>query len=222
MKKENAVVILSGGMDSTTLLYDVINQGFNVKALTFNYNQRHSKEIDYAIKTCKKLGVEQKIIDLKILGEIAPSALTSGNIDVPHGHYEEENMKQTVVPNRNMVLISLAAAYAIGQKYNHLFYGAHGGDHAIYPDCRTEFIEKMGEVLKIADWIKLELHAPYLNKDKGDIAILGKQLGVDYSLTWTCYEGLEEACGACGSCVERLEAFKKIGLQDPIKYKGGK
>ena len=221
MKK--AVVILSGGMDSTTLLYDVLAQGYEVKALSFNYNQRHNIELEMAEKTCKQLGVEHKILDLSVLNEVAPSALTRKEISVPEGHYEDENMKQTVVPNRNMVLISLAASYAIGIKADVLFYGAHGGDHAIYPDCRPEFVEKMKSVVEIADWHKVTLEAPYLPLDKGDIAIKGKELGVDYSKTWTCYNpqiinGEYRACGKCGSCQERLEAFEKAGMKDPIEY----
>ena len=211
-----AVVILSGGMDSTTLLYDVISQGYEVNVLSFNYGQRHKKELDFAKMTCDKLGLEQKVLDLKVLGEVAPSSLTRDDWDVPEGHYEDDNMKQTVVPNRNMVMLSLATAYAIGVGANHLFYGAHAGDHAIYPDCRPEFVEAMEKVIRISDWNPVELHTPYLNIDKGDIAIKGKELGVDYSLTWTCYSGTPEPCLKCGACQERIEAFKKANERDPL------
>lgn len=218
MTNPKAVVILSGGMDSTTLIYDVVSQGFQTYALSFNYNQRHKKELECAKRTCQKLGVEHKVLDLSLLNQVAPSCLTRDDWQVPEGHYADENMKQTVVPNRNMVMLSLATAFAVGIKADKLFYGAHGGDHAIYPDCRKEFVDKMRDVIKICDWHSVELDAPYLNMDKGDIAIRGKQLGVDYSLTWTCYKGGELACGKCGSCQERLEAFKKAGMVDPIKY----
>jgi len=217
-KMKKAVVILSGGMDSTTLLYDVIKQGYEVSALSFDYGQRHKKELEGAKATCEKLKVKHKVLDLKVLNEVAPSALTRENLEVPEGHYEDENMKQTVVPNRNMVLLSLAASYAIGIGAKKLFYGAHAGDHAIYPDCRKEFVDSMRESIKLADWNEVELDAPYWNIDKGDIAIKGKELRVDYSLTWTCYKGLEKACGKCGACQERLEAFEKAGFKDPIEY----
>jgi len=218
-----AVVILSGGMDSTTVLYDVVRTfgSNNVDAISFHYGQNHSKELGLAKKTCEKLGVAHKLVDVSFLGKelLFASTLVSGAEAIPEGHYAEENMKSTVVPNRNMILISLAAGFAISIGAKHLYYGAHAGDHAIYPDCRPEFVKAMKSVLKLADWSEVELHAPYLEKDKGDIAILGKELGVDYSLTWTCYKGEEEACGVCGSCTERLEAFEKAEAVDPIKYK---
>lgn len=217
---KKAVVILSGGMDSTTLLYDVVSQfgTENVSALSFNYGQRHKKELIGAKATCAKLGLEHKVLALDVLNEVAPSSLTRSDMEVPEGHYAGENMKQTVVPNRNMVMLSLAAAYAMSKGASELFYGAHAGDHTIYPDCRPEFVEAMKKAILIADWNPVTLHAPYSNMDKGDIAIRGAELGVDYSLTWTCYKGLEKACGKCGACQERLEAFEKAETSDPIQY----
>jgi len=218
MDKEKAVIILSGGMDSTTMLYDVIDKGYEPFAISFDYGQKHKKELEYAMATCKVLGVHHKIVDLSVLNQVAPSALTRKDIEVPEGHYEDDNMKQTVVPNRNMVLISLATSYTIGIKAKALFYGAHAGDHAIYPDCRKEFAEALRDVISICDWHKVELQFPYIDIDKGDIALRGKELNVNYALTWTCYKGKEKACGKCGSCQERLEAFQKAGLTDPIEY----
>lgn len=213
-----AVVVLSGGLDSTTLLYDVIAQGYEVSAISFNYGQKHNKELTFAAQTCKKLGVPHKIADLSVLNDLAPSALTRDDIDIPEGEYDDEVMKVTVVPNRNMVLLSLATSYAISFGAEKLFYGAHAGDHTIYPDCRKEFIDSMTESIKLCDWANVKLEAPYWDIDKGDIAIKGKELNVDYSLTWTCYVGGEKACGKCGACVERLEAFEKAGVKDPIEY----
>lgn len=219
-KVENkAVVIISGGMDSTTLLYDVCAQGYDTYALSFNYNQKHKRELECASKTCEKLGIPHKILDLSILNDIAPSALTRDDWEVPVGHYQAENMKETVVPNRNMIMLALAAAYAISNKATKLFYGAHAGDHAIYPDCREEFISVMKQAFLLCDWNKLELEAPYWDIDKGDILLIGKKLGVDYSITHTCYNAGPEACGVCGSCSERLLGFEKAGMIDPIKYK---
>jgi len=213
-----AVVILSGGMDSTTLLYDVVNKVKKVSAISFDYNQKHKKELKMAEETCKALDVPHKTVQLSILNDIAPSALTRDDWDIPEGHYADENMKQTVVPNRNMVMLSLATAYAIGIKAKYLFYGVHSGDHAIYPDCRPDFYSHMQDAIMRADWNEVLLKAPYIHIDKGDIVIKGKKLNVDYSKTWTCYKGKEKACGKCGSCVERLEAFGKAKLEDPLEY----
>jgi len=214
----DAVVILSGGMDSTTLLYDLKNRGLNLIAISFEYKQKHIKEIECAKMTCKKLNVEHKILNLDVLSDVAPSSLTRNEIDIPDGHYAEDSMKQTVVPNRNMVMISLAASFAMSKKINKLYYGAHAGDHIIYPDCRKEFIDKIKEILLISDWHKVEFEAPYFNINKADIVEIGKNLNVDYSLTWTCYNGRLKACGKCGSCNERLESFKIVGMVDPIEY----
>jgi len=216
--KPKCVVILSGGMDSTTLLYDVVNKNYDVYALSFNYNQRHKKELLMAQATCKKLDIPHKILNLDILNEVAPSSLTRDEIEVPEGHYADDNMKLTVVPNRNMVMLGIATSYAISIKAEVLFYGAHGGDHTIYFDCRPEFIEALNTAIGLADWHKVKLAAPYSSCDKGDIAIIGKELNVDYSLTWTCYKGNEKACGKCGACQERLEAMEKAGIKDPIEY----
>jgi len=216
MKK--AVVILSGGMDSTTLLYDAKHDGYDVSAISFNYGQKHKKELNVATKTCSKLDINHKILDLSVLNLLAPSALTREDWDVPEGHYADENMKQTVVPNRNMVMLALSTSYAISKKAKYLFYGVHSGDHAIYPDCRPDFYKYMQDAIMRADWHEILLRAPYIMKDKGDIVIRGKEIGVDYSLTWTCYKGRDKACGKCGSCVERLEAFEKAGIEDPLEY----
>ena len=214
MKK---VLILSGGTDSTTLLYELLQTSPNVYPITFYYGQKHQREIEAAGNTCEALGVTHKIVDIEFFGnELAPSSLTRGEIEVPHGHYEKESMKKTVVPNRNMVLLSLAASYAIGIGAGQLFYGAHSGNHAIYPDCRPEFVKAMAKAFKLCDWSELRLEAPYLNLTKGDIVSRGVALGVDYSSTWSCYQGLDKPCKKCGSCVERAEAFKFAGVEDPL------
>tara|TARA_Y100000310_G_C20675483_1_gene812792 strand:- start:956 stop:1609 length:654 start_codon:yes stop_codon:yes gene_type:complete len=213
-----AVVIMSGGMDSTTLLYDVINQDYKVTAISFDYNQKHKKELFCATHTCKKLNIKHEVFDLSLLNQIAPSSLTREDWDVPEGHYADEEMKETIVPNRNMVMLSLATSYAINIKADKLFYGAHSGDHDIYPDCRDAFVNSMKESISLSDWHNVELEAPYLTLDKGDIVKKGTILNVDYSMTWTCYKGKRKACGKCGSCVERLEAFNKYSIIDPLVY----
>jgi len=218
LSKEKVVLILSGGCDSTTLLYDLLNQNYEVYTLSFDYQQKHSIELSKAIETCEKLKVNYKILDLSILNEIAPSALTRKDWNIPLGHYKDENMKQTIVPNRNMIMLSLAISYAIGIKATKVFYGAHAGDHRIYPDCRPAFINAMKKVASLCDFNKIELIAPYQNINKSDIVKKGLKLNVDYSLTQTCYSGKEKACGKCGSCVERLEAFKINHTTDPLSY----
>jgi len=215
-QSHKVVVILSGGMDSTTLLYDVLNEGYDVYAVSFDYGQRHGKEIWAAMKTCELLGIPYKIVALNALCDVAPSALTRKEISVPDGKYDEPSMKQTVVPNRNMVMLALAISYAIGIGANRVFYGAHAGDHAIYPDCRPEFVQSLAAAAQLCDWYPIEVLAPYLDMDKGDIALRGKELGVDYALTWSCYKGEEHPCGTCGACTERAEAFLKAGMLDPL------
>jgi len=212
MDKEAAVLILSGGMDSTTLLYN-IGQWYEVWALSFIYGQRHVREIQAAEQTCRKLNVSHEVV--KIPNIFIGSSLTD-DIPVPHGHYTEESMALTVVPNRNMIMLSLAIGYALSNKIYHVFYGAHSGDHAIYADCRPRFVSAMQAVATICDQKEVHLRAPYLFITKNDIAVIGAQLGVDYSLTWTCYEGGEYPCRKCGACVERSEAFAFAGMVDPL------
>lgn len=217
---KKAVLLLSGGVDSTTLLYDLLStKGFEVYPISFIYGQKHEKEVEVATRTCKKLGLGLKVANIDILGRLAPSSLTRDNIPIPEGHYESQSMKVTVVPNRNMVLIALATSYALGIGANKVYYAAHSGDHAIYPDCRPEFLIQLGKALKLCDYEKVYLEAPYMYWHKEDIVKRGLELGVDYSLTWSCYKGGEYPCGRCGTCVERLEAFEKAGGKDPLEYK---
>jgi len=216
---KKVVVIYSGGMDSYTVLHKAIAQGLTPYALTFDYGQRHIKEIDVARSVCRELDINHKVIDISAINElIGGSSLTDNTIDVALGHYQEVNMLSTVVPNRNMILLSLAIGYAVSLKAEKVYYGAHSGDHAIYPDCRPEFVAKMNDVAAIANYEKTEICSPYLNSDKIGILKDGLAMGLDYSKTWTCYNGREKACGQCGSCVERLEAFAVNGVTDPLAY----
>jgi len=211
------ICVLSGGLDSTTLLYDLALSGNEVYAISFDYAQRHRRELLCAKASCKKLNIPHKIVDISSISSILTgSSLTSSDILTPHGRYDADNMRQTVVPNRNMILISLATVYAINIKADKVYYGSHSGDHTIYYDCRPEFVEKLGEAIKICDEHRVELVAPYLNFDKGDIVKLGTVLGVDYSMTNSCYEGGRFPCMLCGSCNERIEAFAKAGRKDPL------
>lgn len=215
---DTVVVIYSGGMDSFTLLHLARARGYQVHALSFNYGQRHVRELDCARQVCEDLGLPHKEIDIRAMsGVMSGSSLTS-DIEVPEGHYEEESMKATVVPNRNMILLSLATGYAVTVGATAVWFGAHGGDHAIYPDCRPEFVEKMDAVCRVANYEPVGIEAPLIRMDKGEILAEGLKLGLDYGRTWTCYNGRDKACGRCGSCVERLEAFAANGVTDPLQY----
>lgn len=215
---DKVVILLSGGMDSTTLLYYMRNVGKEVYPITFSYGQKHTLEVGAAKFTCIKLGLPHKVLDLRALGEIAPSALTREGVDIPEGHYEAEGMKATVVPNRNMVFLALATAYAIGIDAEEVAYAAHSGDHAIYPDCRPGFIRAVKEAVRLCNDSEIYLSTPFEDLHKEDILRMGLELGVDYSLTWSCYKGGNKSCGKCGTCIERLEAFERIGKGDPLEY----
>ena len=218
-----AVIILSGGMDSTTLLYEMVHgtpDMFDNKppyeevvALSFDYGQRHSKELPFAGLTCQKLGVKHKTITLPLRFE--GNALT-GDIDVPEGHYADESMKDTVVPNRNGIMLSIAIGEAISRGFGTVGYAAHAGDHAIYPDCRPVFVEAITKMAELCFYEPVKLYAPFIHITKTDIVKVGKTIGVDYSLTWSCYKGGENHCGKCGTCVERIEAFRDSNNIDPM------
>ena len=223
------VLILSGGMDSTTLLYQLLTEGNQVAALTFDYGQKHKKEIQSAQSTIEKVKsltfsgklLEHKIADISSINNlIGNSALTGSDIDIPEGHYADENMKLTVVPNRNMIFLSLAIGYAVNIGAHAVSYAAHSGDHTIYPDCRPEFVDKLRQVSLIANYEAIDIHTPFLYNNKSEILKMGLSLNpvVDYSLTWTCYRGEALACGKCGACVERLEAFSLNRTRDPLPY----
>ena len=218
MRKNKVVIIYSGGMDSYTVLHLAKHQGFEVHAVSFNYGQRHSKELLYAQNVTRKYNIEHKIVDITNINQLIGGSSLTSDIEVPEGHYAQASMKQTVVPNRNMILLSLAVGYAVSIEASVVYFGAHSGDHAIYPDCRTEFVTAMNEVCKIANYDAIEVRAPFLHNNKIDILAQGLALGLDYSETWTCYNGREKACGKCGACQERLEAFALNNQTDPLEY----
>lgn len=211
------VCVISGGLDSTTLLYYLLKHREEVRAISFNYGQRHSKELEMAKKTCEKLGVEHKIIDISFIKELVSNSALTSDIEVPEGHYESENMKLTVVPNRNMIFASIAIGYAVNIGFDEIALGIHAGDHHIYPDCRPEFLDALRAISLVSNEQKIYICAPFLHLDKGDIVAMGSDLNVDYSLTWTCYKGLDKPCGKCGSCVERREAFDRLKIKDPLE-----
>lgn len=223
--KTKAVIILSGGLDSTTVLYKALREYYlpgQVVAISYNYGQNHTKELECASETCKRLGVEHVILNLSMFSQHAfVSALTGGADKIPEASYEQENMTDTVVPNRNMVMIAIAASVAISRGADIIYYGAHGGDHDLYPDCRPEFIEAMQNLLYVCHYKPIYLITPYMEWSKGEIVYDGVfNLNVPYENTWSCYKGGDKACGKCSTCKERLEAFRINGIEDPIQYEG--
>lgn len=215
------VVVLSGGLDSTVLLHKVVEEvgTEQVLAISVLYGQRHRRELKHAQHAATRIGVRHEVLDLTALAPaLRGSALTSEDVAVPHGHYADESMKATVVPNRNMLLLAVAGSYAIANGARCLAYGAHAGDHAIYPDCRPEFVNVMASAFGLADWSPLELYAPFIFQKKEDIVREGARLGVPMETTWSCYEGGDKHCGQCGTCVERIEAFTLAGVQDRTVY----
>ena len=213
------VLVYSGGLDSTVLLYHLLAAGDSVSTLAVNYGQRHFKELVQARLITSELAVEHREIDLTSVNQLlGGSSLTDETISIPHGHYEEDNMKSTVVPNRNMILLSMAAGWAISQKADCVSYAAHSGDHAIYPDCRNEFAEALDKAIRLADWQEVYLNRPFVDLTKAEIVKRGSELNVPFENTWSCYEGQEFHCGRCGTCIERREAFHLAGVNDPTPY----
>ena len=212
------IVVYSGGLDSFTLLNEAIRSGKDVSALSFDYGQKHNKELHFVEKFCAQESIDSKIVDVSSIKELFQGSSLTDEIDIPKGHYEDDSMKSTVVPNRNMILISLALGYAVTKEAEEVWFGAHAGDHAIYPDCRPEFVEKMDAAARIANYFPIAVKAPYIAMSKTEILAIGLNMQLDYGLTWTCYEGKELACGSCGACHERLESFAANNVIDPIKY----
>ena len=212
------IVVYSGGMDSFTLINKAIKDGHEVKAISFDYGQKHKKELLFAKNFCEISKIEHEITDITEISSLLKGSALIDDIEIPQGGYADNSMKLTIVPNRNMILISMAIGFAVSSKASEVWFGAHKGDHAIYPDCRPEFVEKMNAVALISDYKPIGVKAPFLNLSKSEILLKGIEMNLDYSKTWTCYEGKDLACGLCGSCNERLEAFKENELDDPLKY----
>jgi len=217
MKK--AVVILSGGLDSTVLTYWLKKiKKYKLYALSFDYGQRHKKELEMAKKTCKKLGIPHKVIKLNIGDILTKSALIDNKKKLPEEHYTYQNQKITVVPNRNMIMLSLAVAFAENLDIKEVYYAAHKNDYAVYPDCRPEFVKALSKATQLGTYNKVKVIAPFVNKYKWQLVKMGYKIGVPFKDTWSCYKGGKKACGRCATCRERLEAFTKNNLIDPTEY----
>lgn len=214
--KGKSVCLFSGGLDSTTLLWSLRP---NVKALLFNYGQRHQIELQHAQRICEQFSIEYQLADLRPINHLLRSGSQSGDEQVPDGHYAEDSMKTTIVPNRNAIMIAIACGWAVSTGSEAVYYAAHSGDHAIYPDCRREFVEPMANAMYAANlWSPIHLLAPFITYQKRDIVKLANQLGVPLMLTWSCYKGGKMHCGRCGTCTERREAFLLADIPDPTAY----
>ena len=217
-----AIALLSGGLDSVTLAYHLAAQGHTLHLLSFDYGQRHKQELEYAAKCAAALSAQHDIIDLSAITPLLSGSALTDDIAVPEGHYTAPNMRVTVVPNRNAIMLAVAYAAAVAEGADMVATGVHAGDHPIYPDCRPEFItafdlmERYATDGYAADG--LHLYAPFVNMSKAEIVALGASLFVPYEDTWSCYKGGIAHCGVCGTCVERREAFQLAGVTDPTRY----
>ncbi|MGI5213815.1 7-cyano-7-deazaguanine synthase QueC [Plantactinospora sp. CA-290183] len=225
MAPRRAVQAISGGLDSTVLAYLLRASGTELVLLSADYGQRHSRELAYAAETARALGARHHRVDLRAVGSLlAGSALTDAQVDVPAGHYTDESMRSTVVPNRNALLLDLAVGVAIPAGADAVVFGAHAGDHAIYPDCRPAFVRKYSAMVLAGNQGFLpagfRVLAPFIDATKADIVTIGAELGVPFEDTWSCYLGDEVHCGRCGTCVERREAFHLACIPDPTEYEG--
>jgi 7-cyano-7-deazaguanine synthase len=212
----SSLIILSGGLDSAVLLYELLSKGEKPLCLSFYYGQKHKAELSCAANLATDKGCEWNVVDIEHVGTLLNSSLTQGVGEVPEGHYTSENMASTVVPNRNMIMLSIAAGVAMSREIKVVYYAAHAGDHAIYPDCRPEFVTYMYVTLHYIGGP--QIFAPFLFFSKADIVKKGAALNVPFGQTWSCYKGGPRACGKCGTCIERLEAFAANNLQDPLVY----
>jgi 7-cyano-7-deazaguanine synthase len=215
--KKDKVIIVSGGMDSITMLYEYKDS--IALGISFNYGSNHNaREIPFAEMHCRKLGIPHITIDLAFMPKYFKSSLLEGADAIPEGNYDDENMRSTVVPFRNGIMLSIAIGIAESNGLQYVMMANHSGDHAIYPDCRPEFVGNMSEAAKAGTYNHVEILSPYTNISKADIARKGKALGIDYSQTWSCYKGGEKHCGKCGTCRERREALREAGIVDTTVY----
>ena len=214
---KDSVLILSGGVDSTTLLYD--EQERIALAVSFDYGSKHNaREIPFAKWHCEQLGIRHIVIPLDFMTRYFKSSLLEGGEDIPEGHYADENMKSTVVPFRNGIMLAIAAGIAESNGLKRVMIANHAGDHSIYPDCRPGFVNAMSEAMSAGTYENIKVFAPYTYLSKKEIAEHGKALGLDYSETYSCYKGGEKHCGKCGTCRERRQALYDAGIEDHTEY----
>ncbi len=213
------IVLCSGGMDSVTALHWARSEHTVVAAVSFDYGAKHNhREIPCAIAQAQANGIRHEMISLEFVNRLFASALLKSGGEIPEGHYAADNMRQTVVPFRNAIMLAIACGLAESVGAEGLVIAAHGGDHTIYPDCREDFMRAMGDAMRLGSYAGVKLLRPFIEMDKGRIVALGAQLGVDFARTWSCYKGGDRHCGKCGTCVERREAFLQAGVPDPTDY----
>ena len=214
------LAVCSGGLDSVTLSHKIVIEETLIHLVSFDYGQRHRKELDYARRCATRLGVTHDIIDITDIGRrLTGSALTDGTA-VPDGHYAEETMRSTIVPNRNAIMLTIAFGVATVRRAEAVAAAVHGGDHFIYPDCRLSFVEAFATMQRMAldGLAQIAFETPFLRWSKADIVREGARLGVPFAETWSCYKGGARHCGRCGTCVERREAFHLARVDDPTAY----
>lgn len=216
MKQKQIVCVLSGGLDSVTMLNILIRAGYVAHGISFDYGQRHKKELDCAKYWGRKLCKTWRLIDLKFMKTIANNSVLLNREKIPKERYTNASQKRTVVPNRNMIMLSIAAALAENLGLHEVYYGAHANDRTIYRDCRPQFITAISTTTRAATYSNVKIVAPFVGIEKRDVVRRGLRLGIDYSKTWSCYEGGKKPCGKCGTCQERIEAFEKNGITDPL------
>lgn len=214
------LVVCSGGLDSVSLAHKVAGERVLAGLVTFDYGQRHRREIDYAAACAQRLGVPFDVIDISGVGKALGGSALTDDIAVPDGHYAQETMKITVVPNRNAIMLTIAFGIAAARRIEAVATAVHGGDHFIYPDCRPKFIGAFAAMQEAAldGDPAVALYTPFLNGPKSDIVTEGVRHGTPFAQTWSCYKGGERHCGRCGTCVERREAFHVAGVDDPTEY----
>lgn len=216
----DTIVICSGGLDSVTLAHKTAAERRLAALLSFDYGQRHVKEVESARACAARLGVPHRVVDLRGVGAALSGSALTDDVDVPDGHYAEETMKITIVPNRNAIMLAVAFGMAAAQKAGAVAAAVHGGDHFIYPDCRPAFTRAFQVMQDAAlDGVaQVRLHTPYIDGSKADIVADGARHGVPFAETWSCYKGGQIHCGRCGTCVERREAFYLADVADPTEY----
>ncbi|NRP11396.1 7-cyano-7-deazaguanine synthase [Aliiroseovarius sp. xm-m-379] len=213
-------VVCSGGLDSVSLAHVIADRGDLTRLISFDYGQRHRKELSYAAGCAERLGVPHHVIDMRSIGAALSGSALTDDIDVPDGHYAEDTMKITVVPNRNAIMLTIAYGIAAANGDEAVATAVHGGDHFIYPDCRPAFTEAFDKMQRAAldGYADVALFTPFVHRSKAEIVAEGATVGTPFVETWSCYKGGQHHCGRCGTCVERREAFHLAGINDPTIY----
>jgi 7-cyano-7-deazaguanine synthase len=206
-------------MDSVVALHWAAREHTVAAVLSFDYGAKHNhRELPFAAEHAGKLQARHEVVTLDFINRLFTSDLLKSGGEIPEGHYEAANMKQTVVPFRNGIMLSIAGGFAESIEASGLVIAAHSGDHAIYPDCREAFMQAMGDAISLGTYANVRLLRPFISMNKAQIAREGARLGVDFARTWSCYKGGAVHCGKCGTCVERREAFADAGVPDPTNY----